>query len=225
MILDTDIVQHINGVIQIELKDRQKAILEIVRKHEPITSEAIASMLGLTRSALRADLSVLTMSGLLAAKPKIGYTVVEGAFRLSDPIGWREPVSRLKSHPVVVEEKTSVYDAIVTMFLEDVGTLFVLSDGLLSGVVSRKDFLKTAIGGTDIHKIPVGVVMTRMPNIVMVQGHETMLDAAQKIMEHQIDCLPVVEEDQETGGWRVTGRLSKTNITAQYVEMYGGEEV
>ena len=26
-------------------------------------------------------------------------------------------------------------------------------------------FLKIAIGGTDIHKVPVGVIMTRMPNI------------------------------------------------------------
>ncbi len=70
------------------------------------------------------------------------------------------------SKPVTVNENTMVYDAIVYLFLNDVGTLFVENNGILVGAVSRKDFLKIAIGGTDIHKVPVGVIMTRMPNII-----------------------------------------------------------
>ena len=42
-------------------------------KYEPITSEQIAERLNLTRSALRSDLAVLTMVGVLEARPRVGY--------------------------------------------------------------------------------------------------------------------------------------------------------
>ncbi|GAB6179033.1 hypothetical protein JCM14036_03520 [Desulfotomaculum defluvii] len=68
----------------------------------------------------------------------------------------------------MVPENCTVYDAVVTMFLEDVGTLYVVREGgLLEGVVSRKDLLKTTLGEHDINKLPLGVIMTRMPNVHM----------------------------------------------------------
>jgi len=213
-------------VEQIELKERQREILEIIKADQPITGDAIANKLSVTRSALRTDLSVLTMSGFISAKPKIGYFVNED--HNSDPQAeslnhrWLEPVGSLKSMPVVIDEKTSVYDAIVTLFLEDVGTLFVTSKGCLSGVVSRKDFLKTSVGGTDVHQIPVAMIMTRMPNIVTIKPEDSLLKAAQKIIEHQIDCLPVVEPVSEVDDncYKVVGKVSKTNITNQFVEIW-----
>lgn len=135
---------------------------------------------------------------------------------------WLEPVGSLKSMPIVIDEKTSVYDAIVTLFLEDVGTIFVVTKGCLSGVVSRKDLLKTTMGGTDVQQIPVAMIMTRMPNIVTIRPEDTLLKAARKIIEHQIDCLPVVEpvSESEDGCYRVVGKVSKTNITNQFVEIW-----
>jgi len=47
--------------------------VDIVKKNEPITSEQIAEKLNLTRAALRPDLSILTMSGILDARPRVGY--------------------------------------------------------------------------------------------------------------------------------------------------------
>ncbi len=96
-------------VAQIELKERQIEILEIIKADQPITGDAIASKLNVTRSALRTDLSVLTMSGLISAKPKIGYFVNEedSATRESEALNhrWLEPVGSLKSMPVVIDEK------------------------------------------------------------------------------------------------------------------------
>ena len=52
-----------------------------------------------------------------------------------------------QSPPVTVRESTSVYDCIVRIFVEDVGTIFVVNDQQeLEGVSSRKDMLKIAIG-------------------------------------------------------------------------------
>ncbi|MEG2936422.1 MAG: helix-turn-helix domain-containing protein, partial [Clostridium sp.] len=56
-----------------KLSQRQEQIIELVKANEPITSEAIAKELGLTRSAIRPDLSILTMTGILQARPKVGY--------------------------------------------------------------------------------------------------------------------------------------------------------
>ena len=103
----------------------------------------------------------------------------------------------------------------------DVGTIFVENNGYLVGAVSRKDFLKTAIGGTDINKVPVGIIMTRMPNIIYVEQDESVYSAAKSIIEREVDSLPVVEkilQDNEEK-FKVVGKLSKTNITRLFVKM------
>lgn len=208
-------------VIIIQLSERQEKIVDIVKEGQPITSEAIAKKLELTRATLRPDLAILTMSGILDARPKVGYfyTGKTTLSFISEKIKGIK-VSDVKSVPIVVNEETSLYDAIVTMFLEDVSSIFVTNNGYISGVVSRKDFLKNAIGGTDLHKIPVGVIMTRMPNIVFVKSEDSILNAAIKLIEHEIDSLPVVEEiDKDKRNYKVVGRITKTTITRLFVEL------
>ncbi|SCL84535.1 MULTISPECIES: helix-turn-helix transcriptional regulator [Tissierellales] len=210
-------------VVYIQLNERQEKIIDIVKTSQPITGEAIAKRLKLTRSTLRPDLSILTMSGILDARPKVGYfyTGKTALNFISERIE-KIKVSKVKSVPVVVDENTSVYDAIVTLMVEDVGTLFVTSDGFLSGIISRKDFLKNAIGGIDLNRIPVGMIMTRMPNIIVTFSNDSILEAASNIIEHEIDCLPVVEEVRTEKGekkFKVVGRISKTTITRIFVEL------
>ncbi|SHM06040.1 CBS domain-containing protein [Caldanaerovirga acetigignens] len=208
---------------QIELTPRQMLIVDIVKKHEPITSEEIAAKLNITRAALRPDLSILTMAGILEARPRVGYF-----YAGKNPKGIISQkirsikVSEIKAVPVVIREETSVYDAIVTLFLEDVGTLFVVQeDGSLCGVVSRKDLLKIAIGNADIKQVPVSVVMTRMPNLVTVTLDESAYDAARKIVEHQVDALPVIRPMEVDGKqkYEVVGKITKTTIAKLFVEL------
>lgn len=190
--------------------------------HQPIASSDIAGFLGLSRAALRADLSVLCLSGNLIAKPKVGYCINDSPPQEAFARQVRAlMVGDVKSLPVVADEKDSVYDALVALFLDDASTVFVLSEGYLAGLVSRKDFLKAAIGGRDLQKIPVGVIMTRMPNIIMAYPQESVLEAAERIVTHQIDCLPVVEKHDRNGVpvYRVTGMLSKTNLARLFVEL------
>lgn len=206
-----------------KLTPRQEEIIRLVKEGQPVTSETLASKLGVTRAALRPDLAILTMIGTLDARPKVGYVYSENHSKgvLYDYIT-NIKVKDVMSKPVFVDEETMVYDAIVYLFLNDVGTLFVQSDGYLIGVVSRKDFLKIAIGGTDIHKVPVGIIMTRMPNIVCVQKEESAYDVARKIIEHEIDSLPVVEkvvDDEGKEQYKIIGKISKTNITKLFLKI------
>ena len=57
----------------IPLSERQRKIAEIVRQEGPVAGDTIARELGLSRAALRSDLAILTMSGILDARPRVGY--------------------------------------------------------------------------------------------------------------------------------------------------------
>ena len=203
----------------IELNKRQEKILEIVKENGPITGENIAEKLNLTRATLRPDLAILTMAGYLDARPRVGYfyTGKSGTQLLTDNLN-KLYVKDYQSIPVVVNENVSVYDAICTMFLEDVGTLFVVDqESLLVGVLSRKDLLRASIGKQELTNIPVNIIMTRMPNITMCVKEDLLIDIAKKLIEKQIDALPVVKEREE--GFEVIGRITKTNLTKAFLAL------
>lgn len=196
-----------------------------MKDHAPITGEKIAEMLNLTRATLRPDLAILTMAGYLDARPRVGYfyTGKTGSQLLTEKIK-KIKVHEFQSLPVVIQESASVYDAITTMFLEDVGTLFVVDkDSKLAGVVSRKDLLRASIGQKDLTKLPVNIIMTRMPNIAVCYRDDHLIDVARRLIERQIDAMPVVKKTEDNSGYEVIGRVTKTNMTKALVEIASDE--
>jgi len=204
-------------VIVIEFTSRQKQIVELVKNNQPITSEQLAAKLNMTRAALRPDLTILTMSDMLEARPKVGYFYSGKSINnIGSDFIKSIKVAEIKSRPVVVDESATVYDAIVTLFLMNVGTIYVQSKGALMGVVSRKDFIKNVIGNNDIHNMPVGMIMTRMPNIIYALDTESAYDAVVKLINHEIDSMPVVEPFKDDEGkelFKIIGKVSKTSMT------------
>lgn len=213
---------YVLQVIAIELTRRQKHIIELVKEYQPITSTQLAERLNVSRATIRPDLSVLTMSGVLEAKPKLGYFYRNNTiFDIIKSV----KVKEIKSRPVIVSEDTTVYDAIVRLFLEDTGTLYVENNGALSGVVSRKDFIKIAVGNTEVKKLPIGMIMSRMPKVIYTTDNESVLDAAEKLILNEIDSIPVVEIINDKDGkqeLKVTGKVSKTNFTRLLYELGKG---
>ena len=120
------------------LTERQKEIIDIVKKYQPITGKEIGERLYLTRSALRTDFSILTGMKILESKPKIGYSYIEKKDS--------EKVKDIMGPSITVDTNLSVYETILNIFSKDVGTIFITDQGSLVGVVSRKDLLKIAIG-------------------------------------------------------------------------------
>ncbi|HLV09154.1 MAG TPA: helix-turn-helix transcriptional regulator [Halanaerobiales bacterium] len=215
-------------MIKINLTERQKKIIEIVKNNNPITSKEIADKLDLTRGALRSDLSVLTMANILQAKPNVGYFYSSDNSYLRDfDELYGKKVKEIKSAPVVIREETSVYEAIVTLFLKDTGSLYVIDNKeSLVGVVSRKDLLKISIGESEIREVPVSIIMTRMPNIVTISEEDTVFEAAKMLVENEVDSLPVIErlESENDDGFingktiKVIGKVSKTNVARIFVD-------
>ncbi len=193
-----------------------------MKREGPITGEHIAEKLNLTRATLRADLSVLTMTGFLDARPRVGYFYTgKTANQLLGEHIKSLTVGEYKSIPVVVTEGTSVYDTICTIFLEDVGSIYIVKkEGYLVGIVSRKDLLQAAMGKTELTTVPVGVIMSRMPNLVTCRVEDSLFDAALQMMRHQVDSLPVVRPHAEfENEWEVVGRVTKTTIAKAFVEL------
>ncbi|MBC1978759.1 helix-turn-helix transcriptional regulator [Listeria marthii] len=200
-------------MIPIELSPRQHQIVAYVRANEPATGDSIAAHLKLTRATIRADLSILTMTGILDARPKVGYFY---SGLENNPIRFDEirqlKVADIMTQPFFAKKETSVYDAIVMLFMEDIGSLYVVDEDRLVGLVSRKDLLKGALADADTKATPIATVMTRMPNLVTVSKDDTVLHAAEQLVFHQIDSLPVLENA------KVVGKISKTRITALFVD-------
>ncbi len=162
------------------------------------------------------------MTGILQARPKVGY--IYGKQYSNENTSSRIRKIKVKdamSKPILVTEETTVYEAILNLFLNDAGTLFIENGGYLVGAASRKDFIKMAMGTADMHRVPVGIIMTRMPNIIHIGEEDTVFDAAKKIIEHQVDCLPVVRKEiiGSKENYKIVGKISKTTITGIFVKM------
>ena len=178
-----------------ELTERQKQIIEIVKNNEPISGDNIASELNLSKSTLRSDLAVLTMIGILDARPKVGYIFSGLDFepfiqeKLSTLV-----IDDIMAPSVIIGQDTSIRDAVTTLFMYDVGTLFVVDDqNELTGIVSRKDLLRSMTMSNNL-EAAVALIMTRMPNIYVTHPDMPALAAAKLISRHEIDTLPVVKE-------------------------------
>lgn len=204
--------------------DRQKEIIAIVKQYEPIPGDAIAKHFGLTKSTLRSDLAILTMTGILDARPKVGYFYTGLDFQplLADQFR-SMTVSDLMASPINISAKTTVYEATTTMFLYDNGSLYVTEDDSqrLLGLISRKDLLRSVATHGNPNEVAVALIMTRMPNIIVVTPQTPLLEAGQLLVDHRVDSLPVVNnlEDQQ-----VLGKLTKTHLVDCFVRALVSEE-
>ena len=220
---------HLKGLGKMILTARQKQISEIVRAEGPITGQHIADKLHLTRAALRSDLAILVMSGIIDARPKVGYFFIGKSTlgllteEVSDIL-----VSDIQSQPVVIQNTKSAYEAIITLFVEDVGSVYIVDENnLLVGVVSRKDLLKLATNNRgDMKAIPVVMAMTPLSKMIMVFPDTPVSLAARKVIDKQIDSLPVVRcVNEKKKNYEVVGRITKTNFTRLFVDIAEGREV
>lgn len=208
-------------VAHLKLSERQNIISSIVEQEGPITGEQIARRLNVSRAALRSDLAILTMVGLVDARPKVGYYYVgrDNFNPVADQLA-SYTVKDILSQPVVVSDTSTAHDAVVAIFTEDIGTILVSDGQYLVGIISRKDLLRGAMGNSDLQNIPVSMIMTPMSKIVYAEPEDLVITAAQHLIDYEIDCLPVVEKVTIDGKkrLRIKGRLSKTNIVKLFVE-------
>ena len=191
-----------------KLTKRQKEIVEIVKKDQPVSGEKISELLDVSRATLRSDLSFLTLVGILKASPKVGYTYagsdLETLFFFDT---FQKKVEDVMTSPVLVTHDSFIQDAIITLFMYDSDVLYVIDEKKqLLGILSRKDLLRAALNA-NIDVTPVAVCMTRMPHIKTCHKDLNILEAAALLQDFAIDSLPVVEEQNEA---HIIGTITKS---------------
>lgn len=212
---------------KMELTERQKEIIEIVKDHEPIKSEDIAEKIGINRATIRPDLTLLTMIGVLEAKRKVGYSYTgKSILHMIGSYIKTISVMDIQTEPTTVPMNTTIYNGIITMFTQNAGTIYVTDQDYLMGIVSRKDFMKSMIGKENIETLPISIIMTRMPNIIYLEETESVYDAAKKTIKYEVESLPIIRKTQDQNAierLRLIGKISRTNIT-RYVVNLGNDD-
>lgn len=199
-----------------ELTKRQLKIVDIVKTQQPISGAKIASHLGLSRATLRNDFSILTLTGVLQARPKVGYVYAGPGITVKTIDDFLSaPIKDVMIPPMLIKRDQTIYDAITVLFMYDVGSLYVTDeDGNLVGLLSRKDLLRASLN-QDINKTPVAVVMTRTPHIMTTTSDQTILHAGQLLFEYQVDSIPIVDHKDKR---KVIGKITKSRIHDYIIE-------
>jgi CBS domain-containing protein len=97
-------------------------------------------------------------------------------------------------NPQSVEPSSTIADAARLMRDNDVGSLPVVEDGKLTGVVTDRDIAVRAVAeGKDPQGTKVGDVLSK--DVVTIDPQQDLDEALRLMARHQVRRLPVVEED------------------------------
>jgi CBS domain-containing protein len=114
------------------------------------------------------------------------------------PASGRRVTEAMTPNPRSIAPSATVGDAARLMRTEDVGSLPVVQDGRLIGMVTDRDIAMRAVAeGKDPQTTTVGEIASG--ELVTVQPEESMDEALRLMARHQVRRLPVVEQDRLVG--------------------------
>ena len=151
------------------------------------------------RAAAGGKQIVMTASAALAGAG--GYLI--GRRRGGGGAGQEESAGRRVSEamtamPRSIAPSASVSDAARLMRTEDVGSLPVVQDGRLTGMLTDRDIaMRVVAEGKDPQLTTVGEIASG--ELVTVRPEQNLDEALRLMAQHQVRRLPVVEDDRLIG--------------------------
>ena len=124
----------------------------------------------------------------------------------------------MTSNPTIVEPDTTAAEAARTMKSEDVGSLPIVEDGRLVGVVTDRDLAIRILAEDRGADTPVGEIASR--DVVTADPEQSLEEAARLMAEHQVRRLPVTEEDG-----KLVGILAQADVAQAGHDSLTGEVV
>lgn len=101
------------------------------------------------------------------------------------------------SSMVTVEVTDTLFEAARKMARHHVGALAVLEEGTLVGVISEADIVMAVAEEADLNRTPIALYMTE--DAITIGVTEDAGTAAQRMVEHGIGHLPVMDGDSAVG--------------------------
>jgi CBS domain-containing protein len=124
----------------------------------------------------------------------------------------------MTSNPTTISPDTTAAEAAQIMKSEDIGSLPIVEDDNLIGVVTDRDLAIRIVAEGRGADTPVGEIASK--DVVTVDPQQSIEEAARLMAEHQIRRLPVVEEDG-----RLVGILAQADIAQSGHDALTGETV
>ncbi|MFT4250256.1 MAG: cyclic nucleotide-binding/CBS domain-containing protein [Candidatus Woesearchaeota archaeon] len=108
-------------------------------------------------------------------------------------------VGELMTHkPVSIPGSVSVQDAARIMSEKSVGSLLVVEENELLGILVRADIIREVVAyGKDASSVLVEDVMTQ--EVLVISPEKDVLDALRFMAEHDIRTLPVLQGEELVG--------------------------
>ena len=117
----------------------------------------------------------------------------------------------------------TVYSAAVIMNECKIGSLLVMDEGHLVGILTERDILVRVVADQrDANRTTVGAVMTR--DVVCCRPHTDMEEAKSVFKHRRIRHLPVLTEDGEVVGMVSIGDLNAYQVDYQERTIYQLQE-
>lgn len=115
----------------------------------------------------------------------------------------------MSAGPTTVGASTPVAEAARLMKSDDIGSVPILEDGKLAGVLTDRDIvLRVVADGLDPQSTTAGEVASREP--VTIDPQQNLDEALRLMAEHQVRRLPVVEEDG-----RLVGVVAQADVARE----------
>ena len=116
-----------------------------------------------------------------------------------------------------------VYDALKLMAEKGVGSLLVLEEGKLAGIISERDYArKVILKGKSSLDTPVKEIMTK--KVVCVRPENTIEECMALMTDKHIRHLPVLVDDRVVGlvsiGDLVKATIAEKDFVIQQLENY-----
>jgi len=98
----------------------------------------------------------------------------------------------------IVEPNVTIKEAAKIMTQHRIGSLIVMQDKILVGILTERDILwKVVAGGLDPSNTLIQDVMTK--EVITIDANQTVEEAADLMAEKEIKKLPVIEDNKLIG--------------------------
>jgi CBS domain-containing protein len=124
----------------------------------------------------------------------------------------------MTSNPTTVEPRTTAQEAAQAMKSEDVGSLPIVDDGKLTGMITDRDLAIRLVAEGRSPDTSVGELASS--DLVTIDPQQDLGEAARLMGEHQLRRLPVCEEDG-----RLVGILAQADVAQAGHDVLTGEVV
>ncbi len=99
---------------------------------------------------------------------------------------------------IAIKPETSVREAAKVMAKYHIGSLIILEEERIAGIITEGDILrKVIVEGKDLDETKVREIMTE--KVFMIEPDKTIDDAVKLMTEKKIKKLPVMENDKLVG--------------------------